>query len=128
MQGVDAAEDDDRDDGKGSVSACGMIGPARTDEGVDEQETSDEEERVVEEEQIHEPVPPQQLGDARHTEDEGEDDHGHPHACGVVGGDDLLCDARAEDGHDVERDEVKFPPEICHAVDAREEGGAARRP
>ena len=128
VQRVDAAEEDDRRHGEGGVAAGRMMRPARSDKGVDEDETADEEDRIQEAEQIHIAVELHDLHDGRRSEQDDEyvlcrSDHGEE-----ARRDNVLRDPRTDDGHDVEHDEVELPPEICHAVDAREERGASRCP
>ena len=105
-----------------------MILPVRADEGVDEHEAADEQERIEEEEEIHVAIEACNLRDGRRDKEQGEHFHCIFYVSNELRRDDFLCDARADEGHDIEHDEVEFPPEICHAVDAREEGGGARRP
>ena len=123
VQRVNATEDDDRCHGEGAIAAGGVIRPVRADKRVDEQETADERQRIEEEEQVHVAVVSCNLHDCSRSEQRDECGHRSPDVRIEARGYDFLRDFRTEDGRDVERDEVDLPPEVRHAVRAREERG-----
>ena len=128
VQGVDADKDGEREHRDHAVAAGGVFLPGRAQERIEEDEAADEEERIEEIEQVHVAVEARDLADRRRGEEEEIDDHRAADRLGELRCGNLLRDLCECDGHDVEHDEVQFPPEAGLSEDAREEGRCPGRP